>query len=85
MLLQPLNFGKLLAPCRLLRACGALGVKNRQWHVQTRSSMSLAKVDEASYGEQLSAKADRLREKFADFSLPALEIFDSQTDHYRMR
>lgn len=47
--------------------------------------MSLAKVDEARYGEQLSAKADKLREKFADFSLPELEVFDSQTEHYRMR
>ena len=36
-------------------------------------------------GEQLSAKADKLREKFADFSLPELEVFDSQTEHYRMR
>ena len=47
--------------------------------------MSLAKVDGAAYGGQLSAKADRLRSKFADFSLPELEIFDSQTEHYRMR
>ncbi|CAL5219364.1 g1183 [Coccomyxa viridis] len=47
--------------------------------------MSLAKVDGAAYGQQLSAKADRLRSKFADFSLPELEIFDSQTENYRMR
>ena len=47
--------------------------------------MSLAKVDGAVYGQQLSAKADRLRSKFSDFSLPELEVFDSQTEHYRMR
>ena len=47
--------------------------------------MSLAKVDGAAYGQQLSTKADRLRSKFADFSLPELEIFDSQTEHYRLR
>lgn len=47
--------------------------------------MSLARVDGAAYGQQLSAKADRLRSKFADFNLPELEIFNSQTEHYRMR
>ena len=85
MLLLPSGIGRIWAPCRLLRACSALTSEKRTWHAPIRSAMSLAKVDGAAYGGQLSAKADRLRSKFADFSLPELEIFASQTEHYRMR
>lgn len=85
MLLKPLNIGRLWAPSRLFGACGALTVDRRSWHAHIRSEMSLAKVDGSRYGEQLSAKADRLRSKFADFSLLELEVFESQTEHYRMR
>ena len=85
MLLQPSRIGRFWAPCRLLRAHGVLTAGRSSWHAPIRSAMSLAKVDEALYGQQLSAKADRLKSKFADFCLPVLEVFDSQTEHYRMR
>lgn len=85
MLLQPSRIGRIWAPCRLLRAHGVLTAERSCWHAPIRSAMSLAKVDEALYGQQLSAKADRLKSRFADFCLPALEVFDSQTEHYRMR
>ena len=85
MLLRSTEFTRLWAPSRLLQACGALTSKGRTGHAVARSAMSLAKVDGAAYGQQLSAKADRLRSRFADFSLPELETFDSQTENYRMR
>ena len=85
MLLRPLLHGQGLTPCRLVKAYGVLTSQRRILQAKCCEQMSLAKVDEARYGEQLSAKADKLREKFADFSLPELEVFDSQTEHYRMR
>ncbi len=85
MLLRPLLHGQGVTSCRLVRAYGVLTSQRRILQAQCCEQMSLAKVDEARYGEQLSAKADKLREKFADFSLPELEVFDSQTEHYRMR
>ena len=47
--------------------------------------MSIAQVDQALYGEQLSGKVQRVKAKFADFSAPELEVFESQSEHYRMR
>ena len=85
MLLRPLLHGHGVTPYRLVRACGVLTSQKRSLPARCCDMMSLAKVDETRYGEQLSAKADRLRNKFADFSLPELEVFDSQTEHYRMR
>lgn len=48
-------------------------------------NMSIARVDQARYGEQLSAKVERVKVKFADFSMPDLEVLESQSEHYRMR
>lgn len=48
-------------------------------------NMSIARVDQARYGEQLSAKVERVKAKFADFSMPDLEVLESESEHYRMR
>ncbi|CAL8460872.1 g403 [Coccomyxa elongata] len=47
--------------------------------------MSIAQVDQARYGEQLSAKVQRVKAKFTDFVAPELEVFESPCEHYRMR
>ncbi|SPL70480.1 tRNA (uridine(54)-C5)-methyltransferase TrmA [Acinetobacter stercoris] len=39
----------------------------------------------ASYQQQLQAKIDRITEQFSVFNPPALEVFQSPEQHYRMR
>lgn len=39
----------------------------------------------AAYQQQLDAKAERLRALFAAYNPPALEVFASPAEHYRMR
>ncbi len=50
-----------------------------------KPSMSIARVDQARYGEQLCAKVERVKARFADFSMPEVEVLESQSEHYRMR
>ncbi|WP_445116041.1 tRNA (uridine(54)-C5)-methyltransferase TrmA [Acinetobacter sp. WZC-1] len=38
-----------------------------------------------SYQQQLKAKIDRIHQQFSEFHLPALEVFDSPEQHFRMR
>lgn len=47
--------------------------------------MSLPTVQPERYEEQLAAKASSIRSEFAEFDIPALELFRSRPDHYRMR
>ncbi len=47
--------------------------------------MSIAQVDGERYGEQLAAKVERVKARFADHKLPDMDVFNSQTEHYRMR
>ncbi|OIN09587.1 tRNA (uridine(54)-C5)-methyltransferase TrmA [Oceanisphaera psychrotolerans] len=42
-------------------------------------------VNPQTYQAQLDEKADRLRETFAPFTPPALDVFASEPEHYRMR
>ena len=39
----------------------------------------------ASYQQQLQAKIDRITEQFSEFNPPALEVFQSPEQHFRMR
>lgn len=41
--------------------------------------------DPADYPHQLAAKADHLRQLFAEFAVPELEIYPSAPSHFRMR
>ena len=45
----------------------------------------LAVVDAESYQEQLDRKAERVRKQFAEFDPPAINVFPSPTEHYRLR
>ncbi|GHE20023.1 tRNA (uridine(54)-C5)-methyltransferase TrmA [Halomonas urumqiensis] len=47
--------------------------------------MSIPVVDRARYDQQLDAKRERITERFARFSPPALEVYASPPDHYRQR
>ncbi|ATG72599.1 tRNA (uracil-5-)-methyltransferase [Zobellella denitrificans] len=42
-------------------------------------------LDTTHYPRQLDEKAERLRQEFAGFAPPALEVFASAPEHYRMR
>ncbi|WP_116475785.1 tRNA (uridine(54)-C5)-methyltransferase TrmA [Zobellella maritima] len=42
-------------------------------------------VNPQTYQAQLDEKADRLRDRFAPFTPPMLEVFASEPEHYRMR
>jgi tRNA (uracil-5-)-methyltransferase len=44
-----------------------------------------ASFDPANYRQQLDAKATRLRALLAPFDAPALEVFDSPREHFRLR
>ncbi|WP_028696178.1 tRNA (uridine(54)-C5)-methyltransferase TrmA [Pseudomonas cremoricolorata] len=44
-----------------------------------------AAFDPSSYSEQLTAKAQRLRELLAPFAAPEPQVFDSPQAHYRLR
>ncbi len=44
-----------------------------------------APFDPANYRQQLDTKAARLRELLAPFDAPALEVFDSPREHFRLR
>ena len=46
---------------------------------------ALTEIDGASYDAQLEAKAARVREQFAQFNPPQLEVYTSRPQHYRMR
>lgn len=39
----------------------------------------------SNYSEQLQAKQQRINQQFAAMGIPALEVFASQPEHYRMR
>ncbi|KGK40941.1 tRNA (uracil-5-)-methyltransferase [Nitrincola sp. A-D6] len=47
--------------------------------------MSLPQVDPERYSQLLAAKQQRLLQQFAEFELPAVEVFESPREHYRMR
>ena len=47
--------------------------------------MPLSNVDPASYQQQLAQKAQRIREQFAEFNPPPLEVHDSPPLHFRQR
>ncbi|GGO79441.1 tRNA/tmRNA (uracil-C(5))-methyltransferase [Marinobacterium nitratireducens] len=47
--------------------------------------MALPKVDPTQYQALLAEKLDAVRQDFAAFALPDIEVFASPTEHYRMR
>ncbi|GLS84895.1 tRNA (uridine(54)-C5)-methyltransferase TrmA [Paraferrimonas haliotis] len=47
--------------------------------------MNLDAISPDNYQEQLQSKGTQLREQFAHFDAPALEVFASEPSHYRMR
>ncbi|NLS13621.1 tRNA (uridine(54)-C5)-methyltransferase TrmA [Vibrio sp. SM6] len=47
--------------------------------------MATLDVTPELYQQQLDAKIARLTEMFADYATPELEVFESATQHYRMR
>ncbi|GLP95243.1 tRNA (uridine(54)-C5)-methyltransferase TrmA [Paraferrimonas sedimenticola] len=47
--------------------------------------MNLDDLNPANYQTQLEQKAEEVRDQFADFRPPALEVFASEPEHYRMR
>ena len=47
--------------------------------------MNLAAMDPQTYDAQLNAKRIKLNDAFAQFETPELEVFASDTAHYRMR
>lgn len=47
--------------------------------------MAIHQVFPEQYEHQLAQKVDRLRESFARFKLPEIEVFRSPDKHYRMR
>ncbi|KXZ44369.1 hypothetical protein GPECTOR_68g340 [Gonium pectorale] len=49
------------------------------------SPITVTSVDESKYAEQLQSKLAKLRELFAEFSPPEVEVFESPPSHYRMR
>ncbi|WP_028116506.1 tRNA (uridine(54)-C5)-methyltransferase TrmA [Ferrimonas senticii] len=47
--------------------------------------MDLSALDPKHYDAQLAAKCDQMRQLFADYQTPELEVFRSEPQHYRMR
>lgn len=47
--------------------------------------MPLSNVDPANYQQQLDTKAQRIREQFAEFNPPHLQVFDSPPLNFRQR
>ena len=47
--------------------------------------MSLAVVKPVLYEQQLQEKAAMIRNEFANFNIPEIELFRSRPEHYRMR
>ncbi|MFC6669047.1 tRNA (uridine(54)-C5)-methyltransferase TrmA [Marinobacterium aestuariivivens] len=47
--------------------------------------MALPDVDPTQYQALLAEKRDHVREAFAAFDLPSIEVFESPAEHYRMR
>ncbi|MCE9679759.1 tRNA (uridine(54)-C5)-methyltransferase TrmA [Shewanella sp. AS1] len=47
--------------------------------------MNLEAMDPNQYDKQLDAKREKLAQLFADYNTPALEVFSSESAHYRMR
>ena len=47
--------------------------------------MNLALLDPAHYAAQLDEKRLKLKQIFASFNTPELEVFESAPSHYRMR
>ncbi len=47
--------------------------------------MSLPQVDPTRYTTQLDQKRQRIEREFAGFDLPAIELYASPPEHYRMR
>ncbi len=46
---------------------------------------SLINVDTDAYDAQLAAKQAKVKDQFAEFNPPTLEVFKSKPKHYRMR
>ncbi len=47
--------------------------------------MAIPKVGPENYAAQLADKKAWVEQTFAEFELPALEVFESEPEHYRMR
>ena len=47
--------------------------------------MAVIKIDDSTYAQQLSEKAQRISAQFAKFNAPELEVFESAPRHYRQR
>ena len=47
--------------------------------------MPVIQIDTSKYDEQLSEKAQRISQQFAQFNAPELEVFASAPKHYRQR
>ncbi|WP_298440598.1 tRNA (uridine(54)-C5)-methyltransferase TrmA [uncultured Ferrimonas sp.] len=47
--------------------------------------MDLSALDPSQYESQLATKCERMRELFADYATPELQVFRSEPQHYRMR
>ena len=47
--------------------------------------MSLPRVEPDRYNELLAVKKQRVLTQFAEFNLPAIDLFPSSPEHYRMR
>ena len=52
---------------------------------EVQFSSSMIDIDTDAYPSQLAAKQKLVEEKFAEFSPPALEVFQSKPKNYRMR
>ena len=47
--------------------------------------MPLSKIIPADYPQLLTEKADRIKQQFANFAAPELEVYESKPLHFRMR
>lgn len=65
--------------------CSDAGHGNKRRKVESQAATAAAIVEPGSYAAQLTAKASRVRELFADTHMPELEIFESIKEHYRLR
>ena len=53
--------------------------------IMTEPLAAASRADEGEYSLQLAHKVARIKELFNSFKLPALEVFESERSHYRMR
>ena len=47
--------------------------------------MSISVVNPEQYSSQLEEKKQHIAQLFSEFNLPAVEVFESPREHYRMR